>query len=38
MKQEAELIGLEAMTAEPVGHEIQLQFLDPVFHLAPQKT
>ena len=36
MKQEAELIGLEAMTAEPVGHEIQLQFLDPVFHLAPQ--
>ena len=35
MKQEPELVGLEAMATEPVGFKIELQFLDAVFRLAP---
>jgi len=34
MEQEPELIGLEAMAAEPISFQIELQFLDPVFSLA----
>jgi len=35
MEQEPELVGLEAMATEPVGFQIELQFLDPVFRFTP---
>jgi hypothetical protein len=37
-EQERELIGLESMTADPVGFKIDLQLPDPVFRHAQQKN
>jgi len=36
VQQQPELVGQEAMAAQAIGLEIQLQFLDAVFHVAPE--
>ena len=36
MEQQAKLVGQEAVAAQAVGLEIQLQFLDAIFHVAPE--
>jgi hypothetical protein len=36
VEQQPELIGQEAMATQSIGLELQLQFLDAVFHIAPE--
>jgi hypothetical protein len=36
VEQQPELVGQETVTAQAVGLELQLQFLDAVFHVAPE--
>ena len=36
VEQQPELIGQEAMTTQTIGLDLQLQFLDAVFHVAPE--
>ena len=36
MEQQPELVGQETVAAQAIGLEIQLQFLDAVFHVAPE--
>ena len=36
VEQQPELVGQEAVAAQAVGPEIQLQLLDAVFHIAPE--
>lgn len=36
VEQQPELIGQEAMATQAIGLDIQFQFLDAVFHIAPE--
>jgi hypothetical protein len=36
VEQQPELIGQEAMSTQAIGLDLQFQFLDAVFHLAPE--
>jgi hypothetical protein len=36
VEEQPELVGQEAMATQAVGLEFQLQFLDAVFHIAPE--
>lgn len=36
VEQQPELIGQEAMATQAIGLDLQLQFLDAVFHVAPE--
>jgi hypothetical protein len=36
VQEQPELVGQETVAAQAVGFELQLQFLDAVFHVAPQ--
>ena len=36
MQQQPEMVGQKGMATQAVGLELQLQFLDTIFHVAPQ--
>jgi hypothetical protein len=37
VEQQPELVGQESMATQAIGLKLQLQFLDAVFHVAPEQ-